>query len=66
MNQTKICKHTNRYNLRYYIVSRDENPHSDNQSDCPSFDGFRAHHFKLQDYKRTQEVGKNTRLRLLT
>ena len=29
-------------NLRYYDVSRDENPHRENVIDSPSFEGFFA------------------------
>ena len=48
-NQTKICKHAKCRNLRYYNVSRDENPHKDNELDYSSFDGFHAQ----LDYKIT-------------
>ena len=41
-NERKICKHAKCRNLRYYNVSRDENPHRDNELDYPSVDGFHA------------------------
>ena len=36
------CKHAKCRNLRYFKVSRDENPHRDNELDYPSVDGFQA------------------------
>ena len=41
-NQTKVFKKARRRNLRYYNVSRDENPQGENEMDSPSFRGFHA------------------------
>ena len=41
-NQTKVSKHAKYRNLRYYNVSRDENPQRVNEMDSPSFEGFHA------------------------
>ena len=36
----RFLKKTRRLNLRYYNVSRDENPQGENEMDSPSFRGF--------------------------
>ena len=41
-NQTKVCKHAERRNLRNYNMSRDENPQRENKTDSSSFEGFFA------------------------
>ena len=41
-NQSKVCIHAKRRNLRYYNVSRDESPQRENEMDSPSFEGFHA------------------------
>ena len=46
-----VCKHAKRHNLRYYNLSRDENPHNENEMDSPTFEGFHVT-FRLQAYER--------------
>ena len=38
----KVCKHAKRRNLRYFNLSRDENPQRENEMDSQSFDGFQT------------------------
>ena len=49
-SQTKVCKHANRCNLRYYNVSRYENPQRESKMDSPSCEGI---HAQLQKPKKT-------------
>ena len=38
----KVCKHVKRRNLRYFYLSRDENPQRENEMDSQSFEGFQT------------------------
>ena len=38
----KVCKHAKRRNLRYFNLSRDENPQRENEMDNQSFEGFQT------------------------
>ena len=60
-NQTKVCKNVRRCNLRYYNVSRDENPQREKEMDSPSFKGFHAQ----LDCKLTSGNKNQTQLTLL-
>ena len=38
----KVYKHAKRRNLRYFKLSRDENPQRENEMDGQSFEGFQT------------------------
>ena len=55
-SQTKVCKHANRCNLRYYNVSRYENPQRESKMDSPSCE---SNHAQLQKQKRQSKTKTN-------
>ena len=55
-SQTKVCKHANWCNLRYYNVSRYENPQRESKMDSPSCEGI---HAQLQKQERQSKTKTN-------